>query len=135
MSRSEYSDDIDNWQLIRWRGQVASSVRGARGQLLLKDLLVSLDAMPEKKLIAHELEKDGCHCALGAVGVAKGLPIQEIDPEDLDVVAKTFNISNALAREIVFINDEGGFYDETPEKRWSRVRAWVAANIAAQVKS
>jgi hypothetical protein len=135
MSRGGYSDDIDNWALIRWRGQVVSAVRGARGQLFLKDLLVSLDAMPEKKLIAHELEKDGCHCALGAVGAAKGLPIQEIDPEDWDVVAKTFNISDVLAREIAFINDEGGFYDDTPEKRWSRVRAWVAANIAGEVKS
>lgn len=25
MSRSGYSDDVENWQLIRWRGQVASA--------------------------------------------------------------------------------------------------------------
>lgn len=30
MSRSGYNDDIDNWQMIKWRGQVASAVRGKR---------------------------------------------------------------------------------------------------------
>ena len=56
MSRSGYVDEIENWALIRWRGQVASAIRGRRGQRLLRDLLVALDAMPEKELIVHELE-------------------------------------------------------------------------------
>ncbi len=56
MSRSGYSDDLDSWALIRWRGQVASAIRGRRGQAVLRDLLAALDAMPEKALVASELE-------------------------------------------------------------------------------
>ena len=48
MSRSGYSDDIDdNWAHIMWRGRVASSIRGKRGQAMLRELLAALDAMPE----------------------------------------------------------------------------------------
>ena len=39
----------------------------------------------------------------------------------------TFGIAPALAREIVWENDEAGWYDETPESRWKRMRAWVAS--------
>lgn len=35
MSRSGYTDDCDGWQLIMYRGAVASAIRGARGQRLL----------------------------------------------------------------------------------------------------
>ena len=38
MSRSGYSDDLDNWDLIRWRGQVSSAIRGKRGQGFLREL-------------------------------------------------------------------------------------------------
>jgi len=55
VSRSGYSDDLDNWDLIKWRGQVASATRGKRGQKLLTDLLAALNAMSEHSLIAHEL--------------------------------------------------------------------------------
>jgi hypothetical protein len=46
MSRSGYSDDHSEWDLIRWRGAVASAIRGKRGQAFLRELLVALDAMP-----------------------------------------------------------------------------------------
>lgn len=32
MSRCGYSDDYDQWALIRWRGAVESAIRGKRGQ-------------------------------------------------------------------------------------------------------
>jgi hypothetical protein len=72
MSRSGYSDDCDQWDMIRWRGAVASSIRGARGQAFLKEMLAALDALPEPKLIAEELESDGAVCAIGAVGPFAG---------------------------------------------------------------
>jgi hypothetical protein len=54
MSRSQYIDDCDdNWQLIRWRGMVASAIRGKRGQQFLKDLLAALDAMPVNAVLAY----------------------------------------------------------------------------------
>lgn len=57
MSRSGYSEDYDgdHWDLIRWRGAVASSIRGKRGQAFLREALAALDAMPEKKLITGDL--------------------------------------------------------------------------------
>ena len=68
MSRSGYSDECDGWDLIRWRGAVASAIRGQRGQAFLREMLSALDAMPEKRLISEELERDGEVCAMGAVG-------------------------------------------------------------------
>jgi hypothetical protein len=134
MSRSGYSDDIDdNWGLIRWRGQVASAIRGSRGQAFMRDMLAALDAMPDKRLIAGELVHDGCHCALGALGAQRGVDLHALDPYNPKQVGNTFGIARQLAQEIVFINDEGGWYDETPERRWQRVRAWVAENIAGGV--
>lgn len=65
MSRSGYSDECDDWQLIMWRGAVASSMRGRRGQAFLKETLAALDALPEKKLIDYDLEREGAVCALG----------------------------------------------------------------------
>jgi hypothetical protein len=131
MSRSGYSVDNDNnWGLICWRGQVASAIRGQRGQQLLVDLVKALDAMPQKQLIAHELVKDGEVCALGAVGKARGLPIDDLDPEDPSTICAAFNIAEQLAREITWVNDEAGPWPgETPEQRWGRVRAWAVALI------
>ncbi len=143
MSRSGYVDDIDNWQQIKWRGQVASAIRGKRGQKLLTDLLAALDAMPEKSLIAHELEtKDGEVCALGALAKVRGIDMQKLDPEEPEEVATAFGIAPQLAREIVYMNDEyfdGAWNDSTkrydditPEERWKRMRAWVAAQIKSE---
>lgn len=128
MSRSGYSDDIDNWDLIRWRGQVASAIRGKRGQQLLKELADALDAMPEKQLIAHELKSETGYCALGVVGEKRGLNLDLIDPEQPDKVAEHFNIASQLAQEIVFQNDEACEY-RTPEERWQYMRNWVAEQI------
>lgn len=124
MSRSGYSEDCDN--LSMYRGAVVSSIRGKRGRKLLQELAAAMDAMPVKELIAGELEADGGFCALGVVGAKRGLNLKEIDPHEAEVVAKTFNISEALAREIVWVNDESGpCWEETPAQRWIRVRKWV----------
>ena len=130
MSRSGYSDDCDdNWSHLMWRGAVKSSLNGKRGQAFLRETLAALDALPEKKLVTQELEAEGTYCTLGAVGKARGMDLQKIDPEDHYVVAEQFDIANALAREIMFMNDEGTWAAETPEQRWHRMRNWVAAHI------
>lgn len=137
MSRSGYSDDMDDlWAFIRYRGAVTSGMRGACGQRLLRELLQSLDAMPDKRLIVGELtSKDGCHCALGVVGEARGLDMGGINPYRPDQVSQAFDIAEAVAREIVFENDENGDYRETPEQRWERMRAWVARQITPEGRS
>jgi hypothetical protein len=159
MSRAGYSDDCDGWALIRWRGAVKAAITGRRGQALLREMLTALDAMPEKTLIAHNLEADGEHCALGVLGAARGITLNELDPEDRNAVADAFGIAPALVAEIVYKNDEGiDEYDwvdveicgpmrphfpdwgrhartvrvhvrQVHERRWRWMRAWVAAQI------
>ncbi len=133
MSRSGYNDDgweskEDQWAYICYRGALTSAIRGKNGQAFLKELLNALDAMPEKKLIAGELEEEGSFCALGIVGKNRGIKLDEIDPYDIDNVAKQFGINEKLAREIMYENDEGA-WDESPETRWRSVRSWVSDNI------
>lgn len=110
MNRSGYTDDFcdDNWALIRWRGAVASAIRGKRGQAFLRELLAALDAMPEKRLGANALREDatGDYCALGALGAARGMDIESITPDDRSDVADAFGVAEALAAEIMYENDE-----------------------------
>lgn len=132
MSRSGYNEEIDDqWQLIRYRGAVKSAIKGARGQAFLKEMLAALDSLPEKKLIAHELEAHGAVCAIGAVGKARGLDMTGIDPDDAERVARVFGVADALAREVVYENDDEWRVRETPEARFIRMRQWVAAQIRA----
>lgn len=71
--------------------------------------------------------------------------LRPVDPDDRFQVAKHFGIAPALAAEIVYFNDERGHtwgdqdipgvgrrwsrIPETPEARWTRMRAWVAEQI------
>ena len=130
MSRHGYIDDMDdNLALGRYRGRVQSAIRGKRGQKLLRELRDALDAMPEKRLIREALvDSDGGCCALGCVGRARGVEMDNLDPEDADQVAAAFDIAEVLAREIAFENDDC-YYDTTPEARWSYMRKWVERNI------
>lgn len=135
MSRSGYYeyDGDDQWAMIRYRGAINSAIHGKRGQMLLRELAAALDAMQDKRLIAGELvDANGEACALGVVGVARGLNMSGIDVEDYEAVAKAFNIAESLAREIEFVNDDDFSYGRTqttPEQRWKEMRKWVAGNI------
>jgi hypothetical protein len=134
VSRSNYNDDNDdNWQFICWRGAVASATNGRRGQAFLREMLDAMDALPEPKLVASELEADGAVCAIGAVGKARGVEMSKLDPEDIETVSSVFGVSEALAREIVYMNDEWGSYKEMPEERYYRMRRWVKASIRGPV--
>jgi hypothetical protein len=134
MSRSGYADDYtdDDNSVYLYRGAVESALRGRRGQAFLKEMLAAMDALPEKKLIAHDLEKEGAVCAIGSVGKARGLDMSKLDPEDPETVAATFGIAPAMAREIVFENDDEWFStgSETPEHRFERVRRWIESKLA-----
>lgn len=132
MSRSGYSDDIDDqWGWIRWRGTVASAIRGKRGQAFLTEMLAAMDALPEKKLVAWQLEAEGQVCAIGSVGRQRGVDMTKLDPEDYDTVAGTFGVATPLAQEIVWMNDEAGPFKETPEQRFARMRKWVQSKLRA----
>ena len=161
MSRSGYCDDYgddDPLALGRYRAQVASAIRGRRGQALLRELLAALDAMLDKQLVAGELEADGQFCALGVVGHARGLNLASLDTYDVESLGGTFNIADQLAREIMWVNDEYiGAWDwvrieicgpmrgwdqhhqdvrvpneQAGAQRWKAVRDWVAAHITKE---
>lgn len=133
MSRSGYTDDCENLWL--WRGAVANAINGRRGQVFLRELLASLDALPTPRLVANELEENGQVCSLGAVGVRRGVDMTAIDPEDHEhhqQLSKLFGIAPALVQEIEYMNDEGNYRNETPEERFTRMRAWVVEQIRAE---
>jgi len=139
MSRSGYSDGIEYWALIRWRGAVASAIRGKRGQAFLREMRDALDAMPEKVLIANDLvDVEGSHCALGVVGAARGVDLSSIDVGDYEQVASAFGIAQALAQEIEYENDEcisewGAYRPNNMtegERRWIYMRRWVENHLA-----
>jgi hypothetical protein len=130
MSRHGYCDDCDDDLAFgRWRGRVASAIRGKRGQAFLRELRDALESMPEKVLISEQLvTADGECCAIGAVALARGCDVSDLDPEEADRVAERFGIAEVLVREIVYWNDDD-YGDVTPEARWQRMRKWVENQI------
>lgn len=153
MSRSGYTDDFaddDPLRLGRWRAAVNSAIRGKRGQAFLHDLAASLDAMSEKKLAADVWDvpehgmpfspRGGEVCALGVIARVRGIDTSRHDPED-DAVAETvadqLDIATALAREIIYVNDQASAWPErtmSQERRWQIVRKWVSENLKPENK-
>jgi hypothetical protein len=138
LSRSGFTDDGDDeLEMGRWRGILASATRGKRGQVFFRALVAALDAMPEKRLIANELERDGEVCALGALGRARGVDMSRLRPEDDEcgdeiewdygALGDAFAVAPSLTREVMFMNDE--LDNRTPEARWEKVRRWAAYQI------
>ena len=130
MSRSGYdfdAGDTDPLEIGRWRAQVASAIRGKRGQAFLRELIAALDAMASKRLIVNDLVRDGEFCALGAVGMRRRLDMASLDPDDFFKLSEVFGIAHQLVRELEWINDETGA--GSPEERWTRVRRWAAEQI------
>lgn len=140
MSRSGYTEDNDdNWSMICWRGAVSSALRGKRGQAFLRELAEAMDAMPVKRLVDGVLEADGEFCTLGVIAKARGVKAEH--PDCVKEAQRLLDIADAMAREIVYENDEAGHYTnlnpltgryepETPEQRWTRMRGWVDKQIS-----
>lgn len=129
MSRSGYSFDLDLAELNLYRHAVHRAIHGRRGQKLLRDLLVALDAMPQKRLIYRSLvDPNGEVCALGALGRYRGTDMEDVDCDDPEAVGQLFGCARSLAAEIEFENDEQ-CEDMSPEDRWTYMRAWVSSMI------
>lgn len=127
MSRSGYSDDCENLQL--WRANVERAIQGKKGQEFFKELAAALDALPNKRLIAHELvSENGECCALGAVFIARKTDVANVDESEPEEVAAALGIRSMLAQEVAYWNDEYG-RSNTPEERWQRMRTWVEVNL------
>lgn len=139
MSRHGYVDDgdMDSLEFGRYRGAVLSAIRGKRGQAFLREMIAALDAMPEKRLIAHELvAEDGDVCAMGAVCKARGLDVSEVDASEPDEVASVVGLAEAMVREIAYANDDFGEWrepfdvdSELPARRWAHMRRWAEKRL------
>ncbi|MEY8688467.1 MAG: hypothetical protein AB9M53_01125 [Leptothrix sp. (in: b-proteobacteria)] len=128
MSRHGYTDDCEDVLAAgRWEGALRSAIRGARGQAMLRELAAALDAMPVRELYAGVFASpDGEFCALGVLGTARGIDVSHLNPDREDEylegptepehVAAVFGISPALAREVMYRNDE-----IVDEHKWVRV--------------
>jgi hypothetical protein len=124
-----------------WYANLRRAMQSKRGQAFLRELLEALDALPQKRLIQGAMERGGELCALGAVGLTRGMDLDGLDSRDHDRIANAFGISSMLAQEIAYWNDQGmeacllGLTDggewteNTPEDRFTFVRAWVVARL------
>ncbi len=131
MSRSGYSEDLDQQELALYRGRVTRALKGKRGQSFLKELASEMDAMPVKELIAEELiNSEGKCCAIGVVCKSRGLDVSSVDYEDSEAVGNMVGIAQTMAAEIEFINDDDfAWKEETPHQRWERVRKWISRQL------
>lgn len=141
MSRHGLQDDIDdNWQLIKYRGQVESAIRGKSGQKFLKELVRALDALPEQKLVSETLQThDGAVCSFGAVARLRGIDVSKFtpgpddDPEDFNddmphELSGIFDIAHQLVSEIIWENDEQCSH-KSDHHRWVWMRKWADSRI------
>lgn len=151
MNRSGYSDETENnWDWICWRGAVASALRGKRGQSFLGELLSVLDDMPEKRLIAKELQNaDGEVCAVASIMKARGISTN-VPVDDYDAIADLVGVNAKVVQELEYINDTvdraialpwtgycgatGWHYDKSPETRWKLVRDWVESQLSKNTR-
>lgn len=114
----------------RWQGQLMSQIRGKKGQAFLRELLASLEAIPDKRLTEGAIAKDGCVCALGAVALKRrtdagesrdavladlasiNVDVDDIDHDGGDTVTgwaeRELATPELLAIQIPWVNDDGG---------------------------
>ena len=130
MTRSGYEICHDNDDLIRYQVTLEWEIKCGRGQAFLRELLTALDALPEKALIKNDFTAEGWVCALGAVFAARGVAPPENGINDAAcVAADALGIPGILAAEVMYKNDDGGPYLESPERRWARMREWVEKSL------
>jgi hypothetical protein len=144
MSRHGYVDEgcLDElWHYYLYRHSAKQALEGKRGQKFLRDLLGALDALPEKRLVQTAfIRADGEVCVIGALAKQRNIdtsgwydPDNDYDSYDfgetpVSAVSQHFNIARALARDVMYENDEGN-YNETDEQRFDRMRKWLVENI------
>lgn len=137
--RISYSDDEEDFpgQYALWQANCQRSIRGKAGQKSLRELETALLALPEKRLIADELENvDGEVCAIGALKKHRGVDVVS-DPEEMEDVGIELGMPRLVAWKVVCLNDieidgvyrEGRFIPATPEERYEQVLQWVQRQI------
>lgn len=148
--RINYSEDEDyDGQFNLFQANCRRSINGKAGQKSLRELEAALLALPEKRLIADELENaDGEVCAIGAIKKYRGVVV-DADPEDMESVGVELGMPRLVAWKVVCLNDvdiDGRYVEAqgpihrhqgrpcvfvpvTPEQRYEQVLAWVRRQI------
>ena len=127
VSRSGYYDDgdcdstEDFLRMCAWTGNVRRHLGGRRGQAFLWELYQALEALPQHELITGALvDRTGACCSLGAVAVARGVPVPEElgvaafdefgavleDSDFYDAASGLLDIHEMMAREVMYQNDD-----------------------------
>lgn len=149
--RIGYADEEDYpGQFGLWQANCLRSLKGKAGQAALRELEQALLALPEKRLIANELQNaEGEVCAVGALAKYKGVTETQADPDcDMEDVGVELGMPRLVAWKVVALNDieidgdyvtaEGPtrygyplrqFVPVTPEERYERVLAWVRGQL------
>jgi len=130
MSRSGYSEDCEYLEL--YRANVDRSIGGKRGQAFLREMIESLDAMPQRELaeVIFVDEDSGECCALGAVALSRGVENPgRLNYEDPQEAGYVLGIPWMIACEVAHENDDGALGPETPSERWVRMRVWAQEHL------
>ena len=90
-----------------------------------EDVIVGADELVTGR---GERVRVGESCALGALGISRGLDMRKFHQSDPQFIADALDVAHQLAREVIWENDEncGAL---SPEQRFAHMRAWVASKI------
>jgi hypothetical protein len=137
MMRISYSEEEDfPGQFGLWQGNCDRSINSKAGQAALRELEAALLALPDKRLIAGELENaDGEVCAIGALAKFRQ-HAPHADPEcEMEEIGIELGMPAMVAWKVVALNDleldrrwdkeTGQLVAITPEERYERVLAQV----------
>src|SRR5262245_17903539 len=100
----------------------------------LQELIEALDALPRHELIAGCLLSEDpvaeaqC-CALGAVGLKRGLRHMMLEYGSSGNYSTLFDVAIATAQKVWQQNDRKGPPFESPAHRWQRMRDWALAEL------
>jgi len=150
MSRLRECEGGDDGPCLYWANLVRQT-KSQRGQAFLRELLVALEALPDKKLIENAIVQDGCSCSLGALAVHRRVAAGENrDAVLAELAAINVDIDDSawdgeeilpwathalaapfyLADQIASINDDEGGNDETRSTaRYDRMVKWLQSQI------
>jgi len=130
MNRSGYTDDGGDYSVWLYRKAVDSAIEGKRGQAFLRELRSALETMPSKRLAAGVVADAEGHCAMGAVALARGIPVDQLrEHYEADETGELLGIAPSLAREIAYENDGDDYRPRTDEQRYAHMLDWTAAHI------
>jgi len=108
------------------------SINSKRGQAFLRELILALNALPEKILIYGDFENSDGYCVMGACLKYRNLNVREIDDSN-EGLGSIFNIHTEFIEKVIDVNDSPRII-ETQTKRWHRVRDWAVSNLKTKEK-